>query len=702
MPIPIVERTSQKRPIELMDVVEMRDATALSVSPDGSRVAFRVRKLDHEANTERAAWYVADIDEPGHFLYVGDGGEPDWEFITNESHQRLLLTQAGWSPDGRKLVYLAKRSGELQLWVAHTDGSGSEQLTRNPADVSGFAWVPQTNRIVFMTGLPRAAREAAIRDKQMHGVRLQNGATPPTQLSDNEAKALEETWDAKRDDYSPLLAQRWEHSRYLPKVEEFWSIDVSSREERKATPQEIEALSGSPKTGFDLEPTATLISVAPHGQQAAFTKPIDETPRFVRNDYLYIRDAGGSVRRLCEAEACSGRITALSWSRDESQIYFQRREGTHYDTMGFYAADPATGRVRTILKTTDMLVGDWSWFRGACPFVGDRAVCIREAPTVPTQVVSISLRDGTLTTLVDLNPEFRNIELLDAERIDWRVDEKELAYGWLVKPEGYVAGRKYPVVLIPNRQRGFLRGGDGDEYPTQLLARNGFVVLSYMYNNLAGIEPDDGGNAYQRHKYGYEAYQRTVESAIDLLKARGLIEETCVGLTGMSDTADKGTYVITHSTRIAAASISGGSIDPTAFILQDKQLQAWLTAHGLGYPDPQGPYWKNWLELSPALNAHRTRAPLLLHAPDSEILLSVELFRQLIELNKPVELFVYYEEPHFKVQPRHLLEINERNLDWFNFWLRGVEDAAPAKQEQYERWRSLRKLTPTPGCAIHA
>jgi dipeptidyl aminopeptidase/acylaminoacyl peptidase len=222
-----------------------------------------------------------------------------------------------------------------------------------------------------------------------------------------------------------------------------------------------------------------------------------------------------------------------------------------------------------------------------------------------------------------------------------------------------------------------------------------------MYNNLAGYDLDDKRDAYQRHKYGYELYQRTVESAIDLLDGRGLVEPSCVGLTGMSDTADKGTYVVTHSPRIAAASISGGAIDPVAFILEDKQLQAWLTAQGLGYPDPQGPYWKNWLELSPALNAHRTRAPLLLNAPDSEILISVQLFRQLIELRKPVELFVYYEEPHFKVQPRHLHEINERNLDWFNFWLRGTEDPAAVKQEQYERWRTLRKLVPAQDCAAH-
>jgi hypothetical protein len=32
------------------------------------------------------------------------------------------------------------------------------------------------------------------------------------------------------------------------------------------------------------------------------------------------------------------------------------------------------------------------------------------------------------------------------------------------------------------------------------------------------------------------------------------------------------------------------------------------------------------------------------------------------------------------------------NVDWFAFWLKGEEDADPAKTEQYIRWRELRRL----------
>jgi len=46
-------------------------------------------------------------------------------------------------------------------------------------------------------------------------------------------------------------------------------------------------------------------------------------------------------------------------------------------------------------------------------------------------------------------------------------------------------------------------------------------------------------------------------------------------------------------------------------------------------------------------------------------------------------------------QPRHRLEIYERNLDWFRFWLKDEQDPDPRKEEQYRRWNRLRDETRT-------
>ena len=46
---------------------------------------------------------------------------------------------------------------------------------------------------------------------------------------------------------------------------------------------------------------------------------------------------------------------------------------------------------------------------------------------------------------------------------------------------------------------------------------------------------------------------------------------------------------------------------------------------------------------------------------------------------------------HVKNWPRHRYEIYERNLDWYRFWLKGEEDLAPGKSQQYKYWRQLRE-----------
>jgi hypothetical protein len=42
-------------------------------------------------------------------------------------------------------------------------------------------------------------------------------------------------------------------------------------------------------------------------------------------------------------------------------------------------------------------------------------------------------------------------------------------------------------------------------------------------------------------------------------------------------------------------------------------------------------------------------------------------------------------------QPKHRLEIYERNVDWFLFWLKDEEDPDPAKSDQFARWRKLKE-----------
>ena len=56
-----------------------------------------------------------------------------------------------WSPDGQWIVFTSERNGSADLYRMRPDGSGLEQLTRDPAYDDQAAFSPDGNRLAFVT-----------------------------------------------------------------------------------------------------------------------------------------------------------------------------------------------------------------------------------------------------------------------------------------------------------------------------------------------------------------------------------------------------------------------------------------------------------------------------------------------------------------------------------------------------------------------
>jgi hypothetical protein len=59
----------------------------------------------------------------------------------------------------------------------------------------------------------------------------------------------------------------------------------------------------------------------------------------------------------------------------------------------------------------------------------------------------------------------------------------------------------------------------------------------------------------------------------------------------------------------------------------------------------------------------------------------------------PTEFIIYPKTGHNLAIPRLQREAAQRNLDWFEFWLRDRENADSEAAAQYARWRTLRAAT---------
>ena len=65
--------------------------------------------------------------------------------------RRSTAQTLNWSPDGRKIVFVSDRDGNLEIYVMNADGSGQRNLTRHPGYDSDPEWSPDGRKIAFAT-----------------------------------------------------------------------------------------------------------------------------------------------------------------------------------------------------------------------------------------------------------------------------------------------------------------------------------------------------------------------------------------------------------------------------------------------------------------------------------------------------------------------------------------------------------------------
>src|SRR3546814_15978540 len=89
-------------------------------------------------------------------------------------------------------------------------------------------------------------------------------------------------------------------------------------------------------------------------------------------------------------------------------------------------------------------------------------------------------------------------DVCSSDLLNWLNAENVPFYGDLVYPVGYEPGRRYPMVIVQYRTKGFLRGGIGDEVPIQTLA--GRDRKSVVSGKSVSVRVDLGGSSIIKKK----------------------------------------------------------------------------------------------------------------------------------------------------------------------------------------------------------
>lgn len=686
------------RAMLLRDWYRVATVSSPSISPDGKRVAVTVTWPVEAQNTRHSEVWVVNT----------AGGEPQrWTSPNTES------SNPRWSDDGKYLFFNSQRSGGSgNTWAIRLDEPGGEAI-----QVSGYPTgsTPKDGSFAVFTDAGRAGPTAPSPDPF---AQMQPMARPPF-------GAITTPSVPTRFDGRHIFDMRYKVNGMDfvpgPRVARTWRPAQLARQAFGDTARKVL--------------TSTLYShrgpvVSPDGKLIAFTADVSLRPDSVvdlerdslaklpynkvrdevdRNDSdIYLIDAnGGTPRKLIEF---MGTESQLTWSPDGKQIAFIGRPG-RIKNASIYVVDVAGGTPRNLLPGWQYEPASFTWLPdGSIQFtaeVGGRTAILSAdlaGKAAPREIINgrrqirgvsydaagktvafvatsmnkptelfIANSDGTgERQLSNFNKDVNaDVVWSDAERFTYKSVGNMEIEGWLMKPYGYQAGKKYPMVI-------YIHGGPHSSYGEgwfdefQNLAAQGMFVL---FTNPRGSSGYGAAFTYStRGRWGMEDYQDLMK-AVDIVAARPDVDSTKMGATGGSYGGFMTTWIATKTNRFKA-------------IETDRTITDWT--YWYGSSDAQsltefefyGKPWDNqklYDDLSPIRYVSKVKTPMLIVQSEEDHrtpMGNAEIwFMSLKKQGVPVEMVRYPRSTHDLSrtgEPWLLVDRLGRLRQWFGYWLQGA------------------------------
>ena len=600
------------------------------------------------------------------YLMRPDGGEA--RKITDAKDG---VTTFAFSKDGAWLVYRSGPVTQEQLHalpvaaLAAGDSVRPTQLTPHPNGIGLWRLSPDAKRVYFVTA-DTTDPDERLRLEKRFDVRVRNAEVPVSSLwaLDLDTKRTtrltrDTSYSVGEFDISP--DGRWVGFRGLS----------SNRYDRNILEQNIngdlyllEVASGQiERITKNTEIGESTVSFSPDSRRVAFSAPDDFV--FMNNSKVYLRDVGarGAPFRKLGA-GFDGDVTVGFWSKDGNTIYFN--EGVKA-TNQVLALDVAANTVRPVIAEQASVSVNQD------DETGRLIISYADPRTPPTLYTVPSARElGTRsawTRLTDANPWVQQVALGDEQEITWTSADGRKVGGILVKPVGYQAGKRYPlIVAIHGGPAAADVLGFNGGYGSQVYAGAGYAVLMPNYRNST--------NYGQRFKvesqgdYFTKGYQ-DIMAGVDHLIAQGIVDSTQMGVLGWSAGGHWSNWILTHTDRFKAISTGAGVFNWISMYGQSdtQRGRQWYLGNKLYYDDMEA-----WWRQSPAAYSKNAKTPTMIHVVDNDPRVprpqSEELHMALKRLGVPTEFYVYPGNTHGIPDPRNQLVKATAEMAWMDYWVR--------------------------------
>jgi dipeptidyl aminopeptidase/acylaminoacyl peptidase len=654
------------RPITLDDHSRIAAVADPQRSPEGTWVAYTLATIDAGKDKRNTDLWMVKWD-----------GSERLQLTSSEDNE----TSPRWSPDGKYLAFLASRGTEdekkkgTQIWLLNRAGGEAQKVSDIKGGVSDIQWSPDSGRIAFV-----------LRDEDPDG--------------EPEKK---EGW--KRKTVPPIVVDRYHFKRdrdgYLRRLYDHIAVfDIATRTHTLLTSGQVD----------DASP-----SWSPDGKRIAFlSKRAHADPDRTMNRDLWVVEASEGAAPVQVTNTPEGESGRPQWSPDGARIAVLLGD---LDKYGAYdqnklALVPAPAAASTpvpkpaiFMSQLDRAVSNLVWSadgesiaflvqddrrqqvatvpaarvstRGVEPLTTGNRVIRAISPgkdghfatlmTMPAQPAEIFALEGSaFRQLTSHNDALvKELRLATTEDFQSRSKDGTEVHSVMVKPAGYVAGRKYPMIL---QVHGGPNGQDEHDFNFQreFLAAQGYVVLAVNYRGSAGR-----GNAYQKAIQADWGNLEVVDllGAVDEAVKQGIADPARLGIAGWSYGGISTNYTIATDQRFKAAVSGAGAA-------------LWMTMYGADqyihqYEQELGPPWKAralWERLSyPFYNADKIKTPTLFLGGEKDFNVPIaggeQMYQALKSLGVPTELVIYPGQFHSLTIPSYERDRLQRYADWFNKYL---------------------------------
>jgi len=657
---------AQKRPFDASAMMELKRISDPQISPDAKWVAFTVQTVDVAANSKPSQVWVVPL----------EGGAPRQITRDGTSNQRPR-----WSPDSSRIAYISNRSGSSQIWLMAPDGSAAKAVTNLSTEADGELFSADGKNLVFTSSVyPDCAADDACNQKHI---------------------AADQANKSKARIYTELLYRHWTE----------WS---SARRSHLL----VAPVSGGPAR--DLTPGTHDVppfslggpddyAISPDGQEVCYSMNADPVPATSTNSDLYaVSIQGGAPRKIT---ATPGNDSSPQYSPDGKYLAWraQFRAGYESDRYRLMVLERATGKTTNLTETLDRWVNSFSWspesrtlffttadrgrqwiqfipvtgggvrvaVRGDGEFDdmqlsadGKTMVYTQQTGSAPVEIYRASSSGGTPAALTHLNDDSLAADQLTPLEEFWvdSPDGSKVQY-FVVKPYGFEAGKKYPVVvLIHGGPQGNWGYSWSYRWNQQVFAAAGYVVVmpnprgstGYGQKFIDEINGDWGGKPF-------DDIMAVADHVVIDLPYADTSRMTAAGASYGGYMID---WILGHTQRFKALVSHAGVYDLTSEFGATEELWFPLWEFG-GTPWDKTDDTVKW---SPSSYVKDFHTPTLVSGGELDFRVpynqDLELFTALQLQKIPSKLVIFPDEGHWILKPQNSLLWYRTVLDWLDSWVK--------------------------------